>query len=178
MSAELTARTVDGVLYAGDPRVPLGFARNPSAWRERLPQVVLALAGALVAGYLTLVQVHVLGPAWEPLFADGSQRVLHSSLSRALPVPDAGLGLLAYVADVVLGLVGRTDRWRTRPWPAYLLALVVLGAAAGGLALAVVQAVVVRAFCTLCLTTAALSVAILAVNRLREARAALAARRL
>lgn len=173
MSAGLTATTVRGRVYRGDADVPLGWRSNPSAWRERLPQVGLALVGAVVAGYLTLVQLGVLGPAWDPLFGDGSQRVLHSSFSEALPFPDAALGLLAYLADVVLGVVGGTDRWRTRPWPAYLLALVVLGAALGGLALVVVQAAVVHAWCTLCLTSAALSLAVLGVNRLREARAAL-----
>lgn len=154
------------------PDLPPGWRTNPSAWPERRAQVALAAAGAVVAGYLTLVQLRVLGPAWDPLFGSGSSRVLHSALSRALPFPDAGLGLLAYLADVVLGLVGGTDRWRSSPLPAYLLALVVLGAAVGGVGLVVVQAAVVHAFCTLCLVSATLSVLILAVNRLREVRAA------
>lgn len=173
MSARLNAVTASGRVYRSDKDVPPGWRSNPSSWRERLPQVVLALVGTAVAGYLTLVQLHAVGPAWDPLFGQGSERVLHSAFSRALPFPDAALGLLAYLADVALGLVGGTDRWRTRPWPAYLLALVVAAAAAGGLVLVIVQAVVVRAFCGLCLASAALSVALLGVNRLREARAAL-----
>lgn len=165
--------TVDGQVGRRDADLPPGWRSNPSAWPERLWQVALALVGAAVAGYLTLVQLRVLGPAWDPVFGDGSQQVLHSAFSRSLPFPDAALGLVAYLADVGLGLTGGPSRWRTRPWPAYLLALVVLGAALGGMALVAVQALVVHAFCSLCLLSAGLSVAILGVNRLREARAAL-----
>lgn len=157
--------------------VPAGWDSNPSAWPERGVLVGLALVGAAVAGYLTLVQVGVVGAAWEPFFGAGSERVLNSSFSRALPVPDAALGLVAYVADVVLGVIGGADRWRRRPVVTLLFSAVVVGAAVGGLGLVVVQATVVHRWCTLCLASAGISVVILGVSRLREARAAVAYRR-
>jgi uncharacterized membrane protein len=167
------ACAVDG--RAAGSRIPPGWQRNPSEWPARIVLICLALAGAAVAGYLTLVQVRALGAPWDPVFGSASSdRVLHSSLSRSLPVPDAGLGLLAYLADVVLNLVGGTDRWRTRPAVPLLFAAVVLGSAVAGVGLVVVQAAVVGSFCTLCLVSAGLSVAILAVSRLDEARASLA----
>jgi len=157
--------------------VPAGWDSNPSAWSERGVLIGLAIAGAVVAGYLTLVQVGVLDHAWEPFFGAGSERVLHSSFSRALPLPDAALGLVAYLADVVLGVLGGVDRWRRRPGVTLLFSAVVVGSALGGLGLVVVQATVVHQWCTLCLASAGISVVILGVSRLREARAAVAHRR-
>jgi hypothetical protein len=72
--------------------------------------VVLALVGCAVATVLTLFQVGVLDDVWEPFFGDGSRRVLTSALSRALPVPDAALGAVAYLAEAVLTALGRPDR--------------------------------------------------------------------
>ena len=129
--------------------------------------VVLALLGCGIATTLALFQAGVLGSVWEPFFGDGSRRVLTSALSQALPVPDAALGAVAYLAEAVLTALGRPDR----PW-------VVLGAAAvaAGLGLAAVglvaaQVFLVGAFCTLCLGSAAVSL-ILAALVLPEVRPA------
>lgn len=53
---------------------------------------------------------------WEPFLGDGSQTVLTSKTSHVLPVPDAVLGALSYVADAVTGAIGGTKRWKTKPW--------------------------------------------------------------
>ncbi|RKS75563.1 vitamin K epoxide reductase family protein [Motilibacter peucedani] len=146
---------------------------NPSAWMHRLVLAGLAVVGAAVAGYLTLVETDVLSHAWDPFTGDGSDRVLHSSFSSSLPFPDAGLGLLAYLAEVVLALVGPEDRWRRMPWVVLVFDAVLLGAATGGLVLLVVQAAVVHHYCTLCLVSTGISVTALGLSRLRESRAAL-----
>ena len=154
------------------PDVPRSGRDDPSAWPPRLGIAALALVGAGVAGYLTLVQVRVLASAWDPFFGSGCERVLHSSFSEALPVPDAGVGAVAYLVEIVLALAGSSDRWRRRPWLPLLFEALVLGTAASGIALTVLQVAVVHHFCTLCLASAAVSVSVLALSRLREGRAA------
>jgi uncharacterized membrane protein len=124
--------------------------------RVRPVVVVLALVGCAVATVLTLFQVGVLDSVWEPFFGDGSRRVLTSALSRALPVPDAALGAVAYLAEAVLTALGRPDR------PRVVLASAVVAAGLGlaALGLLAAQAFLVGAFCTLCLVSAALSLTI------------------
>lgn len=131
--------------------------RGPSAWTRRAPVALLALTGAIVSTYLAMYQYHLIDVVWDPLFGDGSRRVLTSALSRALPVHDAALGAAAYLAEVVLELSGSSRRWRAAPWLVLLLGLVAAAMAATALALLAVQALVVHAFCTLCLVSAAIS---------------------
>ncbi|RZS87311.1 putative membrane protein [Motilibacter rhizosphaerae] len=152
--------------------VPPGQRHDPSSWSARLPLVALAAVGLVVATYLTVAQLGGIASAWDPVFGDGSDRVLHSAFSESLPVSDAGLGAAAYAVEVVLGLLGAPGRWRRSPWLALAFEAVVAGAAGGGLALVVVQAAVVHHYCSLCLLSTAVSVAILGLSRLREARAA------
>ncbi len=76
----------------------------------------LAVGGLAVSGYLALYQLKVFDHVWEPGFGSGSERVLQSSLSRLLPIPDAAVGAAAYALDAVTGLIGGQDRWRSMPW--------------------------------------------------------------
>src|SRR4051812_9242679 len=57
---------------------PLLPAMNPSSWRNRLPVLLGAMAGLIIAVYLTLYQTAVIPTVWDPVFGRGSQRVLHS----------------------------------------------------------------------------------------------------
>ena len=118
--------------------------------------VLLALVGCGVATVLTLYQVGVLETIWEPFFGDGSRRVLSSALSQALPVPDAALGVVAYLAEAILTALGRPDR----PWIVLAAGVVAAGLGVAALGLVAVQVFLVGAFCTLCLASAALSLAI------------------
>src|SRR5689334_18983885 len=89
--------------------VPPVQAHNPSAWRHRLVVALAALAGCGIAGYLALYQWGVDSRVWEPFFGSGSDAILHSHLAEALPVPDAALGVAAYLSEAVAVLVaGRT----------------------------------------------------------------------
>lgn len=122
--------------------------------------VALASAGFLVSLYLAAYQLGVAPGPWDPIFGPASSaRVLHSALSRALPVPDAALGAAAYAVEAGLELAGGTDRWRTHPWRVLAVAAVAAALGLAGIGLVVVQVAVVRAGCTLCLCSAALSVA-------------------
>ena len=134
--------------------------------------VGLALAGAAIAAYLTLVQTGHVGHAWDPVFGDGSQEVLHSAFSRALPFPDAAVGLAAYLAEAALGATGGDGRWERRPVLGAAFDLVGLGLAAAAVGLVMLQAFVVQAWCLLCLGSAAVSWTLLAIGRLREGRTA------
>ncbi len=154
--------------------VPAGAGlrgRNPSAWRERLPLIVLALLGCAIASYLALYQLGVVATVWEPLFGNGSQIILHSIVARMLPVPDAGLGAAGYALDVLLGLLGGRERWRTAPWLVVAFGALVGLMGAGSLVLLLVQPLLLHAGCTLCIASAliSLSIASLAVREVRAA---------
>lgn len=137
---------------------PPAWNYNPSSWPQRWPLIFIALVGFVIALYLGLYQVDVVAAVWEPFFGDGSAKVLNSEVSRALPVPDALLGAFSYLLDAVTGVIGGTNRWRTKPW-----IVVMFGIATGPLGLVSVvliifQPVLVGAWCTLCIVTAVISV--------------------
>jgi uncharacterized membrane protein len=133
---------------------------GPSAWTQRAPVVVLAFAGAVVSTYLAMYQYHLIDAVWDPLFDVGSEQVLTSAFSRSLPVHDAALGVAAYLVEIILELAGSSRRWRDAPWLVLLLGLTAAAMAATALALLAIQALVVHAFCTLCLASAAISLTV------------------
>ena len=134
-----------------------------SAWSRRVPVIVLSLAGLAVATVLTLFQADVLGSIWEPFFGAGSRHVLTSSVSQALPVPDASLGAVAYLLEAVLESIGGSRRAHDKPWIVVAAGLVAAGLGLAALALVGIQALVVGAFCTLCLTSATISLVVAAL---------------
>ncbi len=150
-------------------------AESPSRWRERLWIAAAAAAGLALSCYLAAVQLGAVGAAWDPLFGSASSaRVLHSALARALPVPDAALGAVAYAAELATDLAGGAERWRTHPFVVLAVGAIVAALALVGAALIVVQAAFVRSGCTLCLCSALLSIGVaIAVARGGEVQAAL-----
>lgn len=137
---------------------PPGWDYNPSTWGQRLPIVGLALVGLATAAYLSLFQLEVLKNVWEPFFGNGSRKILTSSVSNILPVPDAVLGALGYLVDAVTGVIGGKDRWRTMPWIVIIFGLAVGPLGAVSILLVVLQPVMFDAWCTLCLASAVVSV--------------------
>jgi Vitamin K epoxide reductase family len=127
--------------------------------------VVLASAGLIVAGYLTLFQLHAFDDVWDPLF--------HSRpvLELTAPVPDALAGVLAYAAELGLLWLGSRDRWRGVPWVDLALGALLVTGTVVSIALIVIQPTVADAWCTLCLVSAALSFALFALG-IGEARTA------
>jgi len=91
------------------------------------------------------------------LLGDGSQTVLHSRVSRTLPVPDATLGLLAYLVEAVLAGLGGSMRWRTAPWIVFALSIAVCVFGTTSILLVIARPLLFHAWCTLCLTSAAIS---------------------
>ena len=144
-----------------DLRVPPGWVENPSEIRQRVPIVVLALVGFAIATYLSLFQLDVIPAVWEPFFGDGSRVILTSGVSHALPVPDAALGAFGYLLDAVTGSIGGRTRWRTMPWIVVLFGLAVGPLGVVSIMLVVIQPVVYDSFCTLCLASAVISLAMI-----------------
>jgi uncharacterized membrane protein len=138
--------------------IPPQWDYNPSSWPQRLPLVIVAVIGFLIALYLGLYQLEFFSTVWEPFFANGSELVLNSSISKALPVPDAILGAFGYILDVVTGVIGKTDRWKTKPWIVILFGIAVGPLGLISVLLVILQPVVVGAWCTLCIVTAVISV--------------------
>jgi uncharacterized membrane protein len=138
--------------------IPPAWEFNPSSWSQRIPLVVIAFIGFIIALYLSLYQLGIFSTVWEPFFGNGSEQVLHSAISKALPVPDGLLGAFGYVLDVVTGLVGATNRWRTKPWMVILFGVAIGPLGFISVMLVIFQPVLVGAWCTLCIITAIISV--------------------
>jgi Vitamin K epoxide reductase family len=126
---------------------------NPTTWSRRIALAALALLGLCVAGYLTLFQLGVLSSVWDPFFR--SREVL-----GFVDFPDAALGVLAYGTEIVLSFIGGRERWHTMPWTVLAFGFVILSGALVSVLLIIVQPLVVGAWCTLCLASAAISLAI------------------
>lgn len=147
----------EAALLSTPQHAPPGWSQNPSSWPQRLPIVGLALVGAGVSGYLSLYQLDVVNTVWEPFFGDGSETILNSRVSHILPIPDAALGMLGYLADAVTGVIGGERRWRTMPWIVVLFGLAVGPLGVASIVLVILQPVLFDAWCTLCLASAIIS---------------------
>ena len=140
---------------------PPGWNYNPSSWQQRLPLIALAVLGFGIASYLALYQWRVIEDVWEPFFGNGSKVILNSFISRILPVPDAALGALGYLADAISGIIGGRRRWRTMPWMVLVFGLAVGPLGLASIVLVIMQPTVFGAWCTLCLVSAAISLAMI-----------------
>jgi hypothetical protein len=143
------------------PEVPEGWSYNPSAWSQRAPIIALAFVSFLIARYMAAFQLGHIDAVWDPFFGDGSERVLHSDVSRAWPVSDAGLGAMTYLIEVLMGFMGDQRRWRTMPWMVAAFGIVVVPLGVVSIVLVIMQPVVVGAWCTPCLITAAFMLAMI-----------------
>jgi uncharacterized membrane protein len=134
---------------------------NPSSWRQRLPICVLALMATAIASYMALYQWRLIPTVWDPIFGDQTRKVLDSDVSERmrswLRIPDAALGAIGYLSEVILGLAGSTRRWQDRPWMVILFGIDVIPLGIVSVVLVVLQGTVVGSWCFLCLVTAALS---------------------
>jgi uncharacterized membrane protein len=144
-----------------DDHIPPGWDYNPASWSQRIPIVVLAVIGVFIATYLALYQLEIFPTVWEPFFGEGSKTILNSKVSKVLPIPDAALGAFGYLVDAVTGIIGGKKRWKTMPW-----IVVIFGMAVGPLGfvsvmLVVFQPVLYSAWCTLCLASAVISIAMI-----------------
>lgn len=140
---------------------------NPSSWRHRVPICLLAGVAFLISTYMALYQWRLIGDAWDPIFGEQTRQVLDSDVSEQMRrwflIPDAALGAIAYLGDLIFGLAGSTRRWQYRPWMVLLFGLDVIPLGIVSAILVVLQGTVVGAWCFLCLVTAVISLVLVAL---------------
>lgn len=137
--------------------ISYGRSFNPSSWSKRIPLLILAVVGFLIALYLGLYQLHVFQNVWEPFFGNGTNAVAKSSFSRSLPIPDGLIGAFGYVCDIILVSIGDNNRWETKPRAVILYAILIAVMGLVSILLIILQPLVLHTWCTLCLVSAALS---------------------
>jgi hypothetical protein len=135
--------------------LPPGWSYNPSAWAQRAPIIALGFVGFSIARCMTAYQLGILPSMWDPFFGHGTEAVLTSKVSRAWPVPDAGLGAVTYLLEVLMGFMGDGRRWRTMPWMVAGFGVIVVPLGIVSITLVILQPLAVGAWCSPCLATAA-----------------------
>lgn len=144
------------------PSIPPGWEFSPSDWFQRLPIILLAFVGFFISRYLTAYQLEHIDGVWEPFFGgaidnakNGTEEIITSSVSKAWPVPDAGLGALTYLLEILTGVIGSRNRWRTMPWLVLFFGFMIIPLGAISITFIIIQPIVLDTWCTLCLIAAA-----------------------
>lgn len=119
------------------------------------------MVAAGISAYLASYQYGLLDSIHDPVFGRGTARVLDSDVSHRMRgwvrLPDAALGVLAYLGDAIWGLAGSTRRWQFRPWLVIIFGIDVIPLGLVSAVLVLLQATVVGHWCLPCLITAAIS---------------------
>lgn len=137
------------------PSIPPGWSFNPSSWPQRIPIVFLGFTCWMISRYLAAYQLGYIDTVWDPFFGHGTVNVLTSDVSKVFPIPDAGLGALAYTLET-LSTFGNERRWRTAPWLVLLFGLLTIPLSITSVILIMLQPIVVGSWCSLCLLNALL----------------------
>ena len=143
-----------GQLPDVEPSVPPGWSFNPSSWPQRIVIAMFAFACWMISRYLAAYQLGYVDTIWDPFFSPGTKAVLESTVSKAFPVPDAGLGAMAYTLEFFSACIGGKNRWRTAPWAVLIFGILVIPVSLVSVILIILQPLVVGTWCTLCLMTA------------------------
>ena len=141
------------VMMAG-PDVPPGWSYNPSTWLQRAPIILLAAVGFFASRYMAAFQLGHINDVWDPVFGDGTRRVLQSDVSKMFPISDAGLGAVSYLLEILMGFMGDRARWRTMPWMVTFFGILVVPLGVTSIVLMILQPLAVGAWCFLCLLAA------------------------
>jgi uncharacterized membrane protein len=144
-----------GMRMLPGPDAPPGWSYNPSSWPQRAPIIALALIGFFLSRHMTAFQLGHITSLRDLFFGSGTERVLTSEVSRAFPIPDAGLGAVAYMIEFLMGFMGDKDRWRTMPWMVMFFGILVVPLGVVSVTLIALQPIAVGAWCTPCLIAAA-----------------------
>jgi len=95
-----------------------------------------------------------IGSAWDPYFGNGTETIITSDVSKAWPVPDAGLGAVTYILEILTGIIGGRNRWRTMPWLVILFGVMIVPLGAVSIFFIIIQPILLGTWCTLCLFAA------------------------
>jgi uncharacterized membrane protein len=152
---------VSPVAAVTGPDTPSAWSFNPSSWTQRLPIIALAFIGLYVSRYLAAYQLGHIDGVWEPFFEggpdpkNGTEEIITSTISQAWPVPDAGLGAITYMLEILTGVIGSRRRWRTMPWLVLLFGLMIAPLGVVSIFFIIIQPIWIGTWCTLCLIAAA-----------------------
>ncbi|MDF1726488.1 MAG: NAD-dependent epimerase/dehydratase family protein [Sulfitobacter sp.] len=157
----VSMKPIPGVSIAAaetGPSIPPGWSFNPSTWIQRAPVILLAFVGLYVSLYLCAYQLELIDGVWEPFFdgspgdpQNGTEEIITSDVSEAWPVPDAGLGALTYMLEIIVGLIGSKYRWRTMPWLVLLFGIMIVPLGAVSITFIIIQPLVIGTWSTLTL---------------------------
>ncbi|MBA4141850.1 MAG: SPW repeat protein [Nitrosospira sp.] len=97
-----------------------------------------------------------INSAWDPFFSgtkklNGTETIITSDVSKAWPVADAGLGGVAYMFEVLMGVMGGRQLWRTMPWMVTMFGFVVVPLGTVSIYFIIIQPIVIGTWCSLCL---------------------------
>lgn len=139
--------------------IPPGWRYSPSTDAQRLPIAAMALIGILISRYLTAYQLGHIDHVWEPFFTgehgrNATETIITSSVSKAWPIPDAGLGMVAYTLELLMAVMGDRRRWRTMPWMVTFFGILVVPLGVISIYFIIIQPIVIGTWCTLCLLAA------------------------
>ncbi len=144
------------------PDTPPGWDFSPSTWAQRLPIIALALIGLMISRHLTAYQLGNIEGLWDPVFSgtaadpkNGSEEITTSSVSEAFPIPDAGLGAVTYMLEILAGIAGTRARWRTMPWLVIGFGIMIVPLGVVSITFIIIQPIFLDAYCLLCLIAAA-----------------------
>jgi uncharacterized membrane protein len=138
----------------GSPDIPQGWNYCPSTWLQRLPIAAMGVIGFLISRYLTAYQLGHIDQVWDPFFDPGTAAVITSDASKAWPIPDAGLGGVAYMMEILMATMGDKRRWRTMPWMVLMFGILVVPLGGVSIFFIIIQPIVIGTWCTLCLVAA------------------------
>ena len=134
--------------------IPLGWSFNPSRFSHRVPVIFFAVTCWFLARYLDGFELGYYRTPWDPFFKNGTMTVLSSKISRSFPIPDAGLGALAYSLEAILCWQGGEARWKKNPWLVLSFGVLALPLSIVSILLILSQPLIVGAWCFLCLCIA------------------------
>ncbi|VEG91108.1 vitamin K epoxide reductase family protein [Legionella spiritensis] len=141
--------------------IPSGWNFSPSSWTQRLPIIILAFIGLFISRYMAAYQLGHIDHVWEPFFTghaedakNGTEEIITSYVSKLWPIPDAGLGGAVYILEILTGIIGGTNRWRTMPWLVLLFGIMIIPLGVVSITFIIIQPILLNTWCTLCLIAA------------------------
>jgi hypothetical protein len=141
--------------------VPPGWTYCPSTGAQRLPIAALGLIGLLISRMLAAYQLGHVDSVWEPFFAgnpldarNGTEEIITSSVSKAWPIPDAGLGAVSYMLEILMAVMGTRARWRTMPWMVTFFGILVIPLGVVSIYFIIIQPIVIGTWSTPALVAA------------------------
>lgn len=127
--------------------------------RRRQAIAILALVGAIVATYLLLGKLGVVGEIACSV-SHGCDTVNTSVYSELLGLPVSGIGLAGYLAILAVALAGASPRWEGDSRPDLLLSVLAGVAVVFTLYLTYAELFWIRAICQWCVLSQLIIIAI------------------